>query len=292
MSAQASSSTRARDIDRVQTCGLLDAGYSEGQLNTSEYDTRTAAAMTAKTLGELDALVSDLQIPAHLAETAVRSATTSRRSNRLPVIVAVAAAVVATGVVFVVTRGDGDTPTRTDSAGEVVAAVEETAPAPPPVPGEPDSIVIDPIDTTTADGIEEFLRQFRAKFGDLTVDNLYLAQHHASFERMVPDQPHRVQDWNFYSGFAPSGSSTSRSDDATVDLGQLDIAPLRVLLGDAPSTVGLPAARIDYIVVRPQPITAEPEIGVYVKDPDLHTGYLYSTFDGRVTYTSTASGEG
>ncbi|MEV0340937.1 DUF1707 domain-containing protein [Nocardia sp. NPDC050713] len=55
---------RARDIDRVHACGVLDAAYAEGQLGGEEYRERTAKASAAKTLGELARLTSDLQVPA------------------------------------------------------------------------------------------------------------------------------------------------------------------------------------------------------------------------------------
>lgn len=286
MSGQPSSSTRARDIDRAQTCGLLDAGYSEGQLEKAEYDARTAAAMRAKTLGELDALVSDLQIPAHLAETAVREATVPPRKRRGPAIAAAVAAVaVVIGLVAVVTRGDDPGP-QPDSVREVAAPAQ---PAPAPVPGEPEAIVVDPIDTTTAEGIEEFLRQFQGKFGDRIVDDLYLAQSYAAFNRMLPEQAHRVQRWDYYRGFDPSGSPGRRSTDATVDLAGIRIDKLGDLIRDAPSAVGLPGGRIDYIIVRPDPITDEPEILIYVEDTSLRSGHLYATFDGVVTGTSAPS---
>lgn len=291
MPEQVSSSTRARDIDRAQACGLLDAGYGEGQLDPTEYEARTTAAMKAKTLGELDALVSDLQIPDHLVEAALAQAPARAPRRRVPgrvVAVGVVAAVAVIGTVVFTTRGDDAAPAPVEN----VAA--EQAPAPAPIPaGEPQPIVVEPIDTATADGIAEFLRLFRDKFGDLIVDELYLEQRHASFERMLPEQPHRVQRWDFYRGFEPSGSPTSRSSDtATVDLAAIEIDRLRDLIRDAPSRVGLPAGRIDYIIVRPDPITAEPEIGLYVEDPALRSGYLYSTFDGRVTYTSAPTPEG
>ncbi|BCN86108.1 hypothetical protein RE0356_47490 [Prescottella equi] len=293
MSGQASARTRARDIDRAQTCGLLDAGYSEGQLTTSEYDTRTAAAMKAKTLGELDALVSDLQIPAHLSEAVVREAPGSRRKRRGPVIAAAVVAVaVVIGLVAVVTRGDDASP-RTDPVREVVADERPAAaPAPAPIPGEPDAIVIEPVDTTTAEGIEEFLQQFQIKFGDQIVDELYLKQRYATFTRMLPEQPHRVQRWDYYRGFNPSGSPSSRPSDASVDLAGLRIEGLRNLIRDAPSTLGLPGGRVDNIIVRPNPITDEPEILVYVEDPGLFSGHLYATFDGVVTDVSAPSRAG
>ncbi|MCA1005681.1 DUF1707 domain-containing protein [Rhodococcus hoagii] len=286
MAAQASSNTRARDIDRVQTCGLLDAGYSEGQLDAGEYDARTAAAMKAKTLGELDALVSDLQIPAHLAEMAIREATVSPRNRRGPAIAAAVVGVaVVIGLVAVVTRSDDGIP-QTDSVQEVAAAEQ---PAPAPIPGEPDAIVVDPVDTTTADGIEVFLQQFQNKFGDQIVDELYLKQRYARFSRMLPEQSHRVQRWEYYRGFNPSGSPWSRTTDATVDLATIRLDGLRNLIRDAPSVVGLPGGRIDYIIVRPDPITDEPEILIYVEDPGLFSEHLYATFDGVVTSTSAPS---
>ncbi len=56
-----SSRTRARDVDRSDTCAVLDAALSDGQITVEEHATRTASAMTATTLGQLDLLVHDLQ---------------------------------------------------------------------------------------------------------------------------------------------------------------------------------------------------------------------------------------
>ncbi|MEU4339893.1 DUF1707 domain-containing protein [Nocardia sp. NPDC023852] len=55
---------RARDLDRANASGLLDAAYAEGQLGADEYHDRTAQAAAAKTLGELQGLTADLQTPA------------------------------------------------------------------------------------------------------------------------------------------------------------------------------------------------------------------------------------
>ncbi|QKT11532.1 DUF1707 SHOCT-like domain-containing protein [Rhodococcus sp. W8901] len=68
-----SAKTRARDIDRAQTCSLLDAAYADGQLSAEEHESRTATAMHATTLGALSALTKDLQIPDHLLDAATAS---------------------------------------------------------------------------------------------------------------------------------------------------------------------------------------------------------------------------
>jgi Domain of unknown function (DUF1707)/Domain of unknown function (DUF4190) len=65
---------RAADVDRDHVAGLLGTAYSEGRLSKDEYDTRLAAAFSARTYGELDQLVADLPVQVTRAELAERSA--------------------------------------------------------------------------------------------------------------------------------------------------------------------------------------------------------------------------
>ena len=53
--------TRAKDTDRNNTCQVLDSALADGQLSMEEHRTRVATATTAATLGDLQALVDDLQ---------------------------------------------------------------------------------------------------------------------------------------------------------------------------------------------------------------------------------------
>ena len=57
------SSLRASDRDRDVVLGVLAEGYADGRLTKEEYDERAASTTSAKTLGELPALVRDL-VPA------------------------------------------------------------------------------------------------------------------------------------------------------------------------------------------------------------------------------------
>jgi uncharacterized protein DUF1707 len=54
--------TRATDVDRNNACQVLDSALAEGQLSMEEHRQRVTAATNAVTLGELQSLVSDLQI--------------------------------------------------------------------------------------------------------------------------------------------------------------------------------------------------------------------------------------
>ncbi|MGW4089762.1 DUF1707 SHOCT-like domain-containing protein [Nocardia sp. NPDC004750] len=82
MSTAASGRMRARDLDRADASGLLDAAYAEGQLGADEYHDRIAQAAAAKTLGELAALTADLQTPAAARGFAARRPSVARKVLR------------------------------------------------------------------------------------------------------------------------------------------------------------------------------------------------------------------
>jgi hypothetical protein len=51
---------RASDADRNVVHGVLTEAFADGRLDREEYDERTAATLSARTLGELPPLVADL----------------------------------------------------------------------------------------------------------------------------------------------------------------------------------------------------------------------------------------
>ncbi|WP_132916629.1 DUF1707 SHOCT-like domain-containing protein, partial [Mycobacteroides abscessus] len=64
MATRPPSQTRAKDSDRDATCQALDIALGDGQLSMEEHRERVTAATSAKTLGDLSALVADLQLDA------------------------------------------------------------------------------------------------------------------------------------------------------------------------------------------------------------------------------------
>jgi hypothetical protein len=57
---------RAADRDREVIFEVLTQSYAEGRLNQLELEERTTAVTSAKTLGELPAIVADLVVPTPL----------------------------------------------------------------------------------------------------------------------------------------------------------------------------------------------------------------------------------
>jgi hypothetical protein len=61
---------RAADRDRDDVAEILREQYAQGRLTMEEYDERSTAAATAKTMGELRALTADLPATAEPAQPA------------------------------------------------------------------------------------------------------------------------------------------------------------------------------------------------------------------------------
>jgi hypothetical protein len=100
---------RATDLDRSMACTALDNAYADGELDFTEHQQRVDAAKQAKTLGDLAALLDDLQV-AHALTGAVdrpAASTPTTRSRRWWVL-PVAALVLALAVVIgLLARGHG-----------------------------------------------------------------------------------------------------------------------------------------------------------------------------------------
>ena len=65
-------SLRASDLDREQIAERLQVAATEGRLRTDELEERLEATYSARTYGELDALVSDLPAPPRSAPPPAR----------------------------------------------------------------------------------------------------------------------------------------------------------------------------------------------------------------------------
>lgn len=271
---------RARDIDRAQTCALLDAGYGDGQLDPTEYQTRTAQAMKARTLGELGSLVVDLQIPEHLVEAAREStpAPGTRVQGRAAAAVVIAIVAICATALYVDRSGD--------TTQETVAVAEPA----PIAGGDPEPIVVEAYDPVSPEGIRDFLGRYQQKFGDLQVDDVIFYPTYVFFTRALPDQPHREQDWSFRGGFSTSRGPDARElDTVTVDLATLDVDRLAEVLVTGPGRVGLPAAHVEHIFVRPDSAD-DVLVTVLFQDQDERTGMIDTRMDGTVVDVSRAEG--
>jgi hypothetical protein len=128
--------TRATDDDRNTTCQILDAALGDGQLSMEEHRERVSAATKAITLGDLQSLVSDLQIR---SAPALRTMKSPARSRGIWIAAAVVVLLLVAGIGWGL-HGSGSpsqntTGTATSSRGAAASATPggaTTTPLPPP----------------------------------------------------------------------------------------------------------------------------------------------------------------
>lgn len=270
--------TRARDSDRAATCLLLDAGLADGQLNEADHRALTELAGEARTLGELADLTSDLQRAANAPGPA--QPPRSYRGKLFGVgVLAACAALFITGF----------------------AAVNRPAPIPVAPPGvnlgvvEP--VVVKIPNLHTGEGIAAFFALYKAKFGDLSVDELNLYPDYAILKRMVPGQSNRQAEYDYRGGFQQRSTPTTRKSDAPVfDLGAVDTTAIGALAARALTDLNVAQGTISYIgfetdsVSSPRGVPPAPIIRIYVGNKASESGFLEATPAGVVTRTAPFKG--
>ncbi|MGQ4619286.1 DUF1707 domain-containing protein [Nocardia sp. R7R-8] len=266
--------TRARDADRATTRELLDLARADGQLSEEEHEALTELAAEARTLGDLEDLVADLQRPRDLTPAPRPPRSHRRRWYRAAVVVAAALAACAGFVA--VTRE---------------AEPRSAAQAPPPVRlGTVQPVVVATPSLVTTAGITTFLRNYQRKFGDLQVDELLVYDGFASLTRAVPGQPNRKVRYDYRGGFAQSTEiETRKADTPSVDLAGLNAEAIGRALADAATTTRVPGGVVSYFQVRVNGLSADygipvgqPVIEVYVTNSVQESGQFVLTPAGEL----------
>ncbi|MCQ4119684.1 DUF1707 SHOCT-like domain-containing protein [Rhodococcus tibetensis] len=245
---------RARDSDRADACGVLDAAQADGQLSAEEHSYRTARAMSAKTFDELDRLVGDLQIPSRLANAPVVRPK-QRRSRRRWI---AAGAIVATAAV----------------GGAIAGTLGEE-------PGSPTSVPT----LTTGSGVQFFIDDYSAEFGNTIADEVDLFPEHAVFDRQAAANPSQSDPYYYDGEFDSWGSVSSRdADERSFDLATVNLPALAGLLKGAPESVRVPNGTVDHLSFGFEAGEEDgpPIISVYANNEAGNTGYFNVTFDGEI----------
>ncbi|MGV9414225.1 DUF1707 SHOCT-like domain-containing protein [Nocardia sp. NPDC003693] len=244
------SGLRVRDSDRVDACSLLDSARAAGELSESEHTQRTAAAMRARTFGDLDALISDLQIPRNLVDAPL-----IRPERRLPRRRWIAAA----GTVAVAAL-----------LGSFFGWISE-----------PDPPRTARTDATTGAGFGSFLAAYQAEYGDSPVDDVTMYPEFVSVDR--PVEGNRTEDLDYRNGRFGNSSTSSRSGSTeSFQLTGIDVRAIAAVLAGATETLRVPGGAISHISIqRPSGATDKsPVVTVYVTD-GTRSGHMELTFAGE-----------
>ncbi|WP_330251655.1 DUF1707 domain-containing protein [Nocardia sp. NBC_00565] len=251
------SGIRARDTDRADVCGLLDAALADGQLTEGEHADRTAKAMRAKAFGELDQLIGDLQVPQNLVDAPVIRVD-RRRPRRW---IAPVAFIAGSAIIGAAAGGIAG------CAGGTIGLSEHL-----PV-------------LTTGTGLAYFIDEYRAEFGDTQVDDVTVYPSYVIFERRAAGDPTATARYRYNGSFHDySASSGRRSDVRSFDLASIDQRAIAGLLAGAPQSVRLPDTAITHVSLEFPPggsADRPPVVVIHVTNKANSTGVLTTTFTGE-----------
>ncbi|WP_081968029.1 DUF1707 SHOCT-like domain-containing protein [Mycobacterium kyorinense] len=281
MATRQTTATRAKDSDRQDTCRILDGALEEGQLSMEEHRERVSAATSAVTLGDLHALVADLQTASAPVQLPSLNTTPPRFGGA-----GIAAAALVVAVLLGVGIGwglYGHTSSPLSFTSDPGAKPDGVAPV----------VLTPPRQLQSLGGLTGLLEQARKKFGDTMGYRLVIYPDYAVMERADPKEDRRALSYTYRGGWGDPNSSPKSSDATLVDLGNFDPKATVGILRGAPETLGIKPSDVKttYLIVEPSRDPAAPaavSLSVYVSS-DYGSGYIQFAGDGtvsRVNYPS------
>jgi hypothetical protein len=273
--------TRAKDTDRQDTCTVLDDALADGELSAEEHRERVSAATKAVTLGDLRALVSDLQTNSGRQLPALDSRPKVPHVGGwgVPTAAFVVSVLLGMGIgwgLYGNTRSPLDFTTDPGAKPDGVSAV----------------VLTPPTQLHSVGGLTGLLEQMRKRFGDTMGYRLVIYPTYASLDRPDPSDDRRVLAYTYRGGWGDPTSSAKSSSDGPVpaDLSKFDVTKTVGIMRGAPQTLRMKQSDVKttYLIVEPATDPTTPgalTLSLYVSS-DYGGGYISFTGDGTVKQMS------
>lgn len=278
MATSQTASTRAKDTDRNDICQILDTALSEGQLSMAEHGERVKAATTAMTLGDLRALVSDLQTgnaPVQLPALKKARLAVPSGGGGWGIRAAVAGVLVLLGI-GIGWGLYGNTPSPLNFTSDPGAKADGVTPV----------VLTPPRQLQSLGGLNGLFEQMKKRFGDTTGYRLVVYPDYASLDRPDPADDRRTLNYSYRGGWDDPSTGSKSSDATVVDLAKFDTKAVIGVLRGAPETLNIKPADVNntYLVIDPSSDPTAPgtlSISIYVSS-DFGSGYIELAPDGTV----------
>jgi Domain of unknown function (DUF1707) len=270
-----SAGTRAKDSDRNDTCQVLDTALSEGQLSMEEHRQRVSVATNATTLGDLHALVSDLQTTKAPVQLPRLKSPSPIKTGGWGMRIAVAVILVLLGV-GIGWGLYGNTSSPLSFTADPGAKADGIAPV----------VVTPPKQLHSLGGLTGLFEQMRQRFGDTMGYRLLIYPDYASLYRPDPQDDRRQFDYNYRGGWGDPTVTPKNDGDRLVDVSKFNFEVIVGLMRGAPATVGIKPADVEntYLIVDPSGDSETPDavtVSIHVSS-DFGGGSMQVAPDGRV----------
>jgi hypothetical protein len=266
--------TRAKDGDRQDACKILDDALDDGQLSMEEHRQRVSTATNAVTLGDLHALMSDLQTDN--ASVQLQAVKSPRFRGWGPVVGAFAVSVLlGVGIGWGVY---GNTGSPLDFTSDPGAKPDGVAPV----------VLTPPTQLQSVGGLSGLLEQARKRFGDVLGYRLLIYPTYAILDRPDPADDRRVLSYDYRGGWDdPTNSAKSSAyGSVAIDLSKFDITKTIGIMRGAPETLRMktPDVKNTYLIVEPATDPTAPgalSLSLYVSS-DYGSGSIVFSGDGTI----------
>lgn len=251
-----------------------------------EHRDRVSAATSAATLGELQALVADLQTanaPVQLPDltkvSPLRRAADGAGSG-WGIRIAVAGVLVVLGVAI----GWG-------LYGNTSSPLNFTSDPGAKSDGIPAKVLTAPRELQSLGGLNGLLEQMRQRFGDTMGYRMVVYPNYASVDRPDAGDDRRKLDYTYRGGFGDPSVSAVEKSDRVVDLAAFDVKAIVAALRGAPETLDIKRTEVTttYLIVEP---SSDPTAPAETLDVSIHlssalkSGWIELFGDGSVKQIS------
>jgi hypothetical protein len=274
LGAGTTTTTRAKDSDRQDACKILDEALSDGQLSMEEHRQRIGTATNAVTLGDLHALIADLQTD----NAAVQLAAVKPAKFRGLGIVAAAFVVSVLLGVGIGWGLYGNTGSPLDFTADPGAKPDGVAPV----------VLTPPTQLHSLGGLTGLMEQTRKRFGNTLGYRLVVYPTYAVLDRPDPSDDRRVLAYDYRGGWGdPTRSAKSGADGpVAVDLSRFDITATIGIMRGAPETLHMKSSDVKttYLIVEPATDPTAPgalSLSLYVST-DYGGGSIVFAGDGTI----------
>ncbi len=274
----AAASTRAKDINRQDACKILDNALNDGELSMEEHRERVSAATNAVTLGDLQALVTDLQTDSTaLHPPAVKGPPVSLKFGGRGM-VAIAFAVSVLLGVGIGWGMYGNTTSPLDFTSDPGAKPDGVGPV----------VLTPPTQLHSVGGLTGLMEQMRKRFGNTVGYRLVIYPTYAVLDRPDPSDDRRVLASTYRGGWGDQTGSAKNSSDAPVpvDLSKFDVTATVGIMRGAPQTLHMKPSDVKtmYLIIEPATDPTTPgalSLSLHVSS-DYGGGYIVFAGDGTV----------
>lgn len=252
--------TRVGDADRDRVVEQIEDAFVEGQIDFEGRERRITLALTADTLGDLDAATRHLKRPDRPERSLVDRTVATRPVFSGKVVAIVAAVVIASFVIV----------PRLTSSHQTMTVTTAQDPEPEVVP--------EVVWARSVASLKKFRADYEREFSTTEFHEMWIHDDHVYVELPTRDSRNREEGWNYDGEFTRTSPARNKTDGTErSDLSKLNVAAMMANTRLALRSLNVTDAELTNLHV------GSGEVLIVVENDYDEDGVLWTTYGGTIT---------